>query len=1063
MAAIQLTYKHLGVTIELSQDVAVAECYLDAFSHTTRPVITLLGGTTVSFEAGYTTYADAGATAVDETDGDMTASIVTVNPVDSTLAGSYLVTYNVADLKGHPARPIARTVIVTPDVTPPAITLVGDEGLLLWNYPYEAYVELGATATDILDGSVDVIPTGPVDTSTAGSYTVTYTATDAAGNDGIETRTVVVQHRYWRGPLGLPTLTKNALGITGDDSPGKEGMALSGDGNTIALAAPWEGDGKVIVHKYEAGGVTQHGDKFYANNTVYQTAVTDSYDTNLDDYSVSYGGVDWSWQDYDVFALGSSKNMHAWDRYVDFWYDSSDPTNDFAYAGDGVHGWAEDEINFFYSYGNFGIAAAMLADGNYGEESGTENRLGYAMSMDDAGRRAVFADFRVGEYEGVIQIYGESTSGWAVLAHSIRGVGFASTGYDVQMSGDGYSIVFSGGPGHNVQVYIDSQISAGFPTQAELAAGTANVWTAKGTPVSGGPDGTNAVDINYDGSVFVTSITAPDSYEAFPSGGGVKVYEYGSDWEQIGTIAPQGQSSSIWGWSVAVNGAGDVVAVGDPNHFGATADRWTGGVQVFEKLDGVDSWAQRGSTITNSTTDALGAYVDLDSSGNRLIVAATNGDGAVGKYYVYEWDGAEWLQIASFDAAATYELGWADQIAPCAISASGQTVIVSDLVETVYPAQNAGISVHKITGAGWQRLPDVVPQSGTWDSGNRAFARENGPWNNTNTFAESTISLSIDGTVLCVTCWDEATRIYRLDGGVWTETGVLDPFNGASYADHYPRKSALSRDGLSVIVANALVDEFGTNAGAIAVYEWGGSSWVQKGANFTVGAKQQNGARVAISGDGTVVGVSNVLTGSGPDYVVIAQWDGSAWVMLGDALEIDGGFDYPYNDSSGFTCALSYDGLTAAIGYPIINAVGGSYTTHSGQVEVYNFDGAQWVQMGNPIEGGFSPGGEGLGITSDISNDGLTVVIGSSNYDGPQNSSDPKAKGRVQVFKFNGTDWVRLGPNEFYAGEVGDYMGAQVAISANASRIAYNVPGLDTETPDPDKTLIHIKDFHDLL
>ena len=46
----------------------------------TIPVITLLGESEVSLELG-STYTDAGATAVDNIDGDITANIVTVNPL----------------------------------------------------------------------------------------------------------------------------------------------------------------------------------------------------------------------------------------------------------------------------------------------------------------------------------------------------------------------------------------------------------------------------------------------------------------------------------------------------------------------------------------------------------------------------------------------------------------------------------------------------------------------------------------------------------------------------------------------------------------------------------------------------------------------------------------------------------------------------------------------------------------------------------------------------------------------------------------------------------------------
>ena len=69
---------------------------------TTAPVITLLGDDTVTVEVG-SVYTDAGATAIDNYDGDITSSIVTVNPVDTNAVGTYIVTYNVSDVSGNAA------------------------------------------------------------------------------------------------------------------------------------------------------------------------------------------------------------------------------------------------------------------------------------------------------------------------------------------------------------------------------------------------------------------------------------------------------------------------------------------------------------------------------------------------------------------------------------------------------------------------------------------------------------------------------------------------------------------------------------------------------------------------------------------------------------------------------------------------------------------------------------------------------------------------------------------------------------------------------------------------
>lgn len=78
---------------------------------TVAPVITLVGNAAVTINFGET-YHDAGATALDNKDGDLTSHIVVVNNVNTREAGTYIITYNVTDLDGNPADQVTRTVTV---------------------------------------------------------------------------------------------------------------------------------------------------------------------------------------------------------------------------------------------------------------------------------------------------------------------------------------------------------------------------------------------------------------------------------------------------------------------------------------------------------------------------------------------------------------------------------------------------------------------------------------------------------------------------------------------------------------------------------------------------------------------------------------------------------------------------------------------------------------------------------------------------------------------------------------------------------------------------------------
>ena len=160
---------------------------------TTAPEITLVGSDTVTIEAG-TTYTDAGATALDNYDGDITSAItIGGDIVDTSIVGSYTITYNVNDSNGNSAAEVIRTVLVV-DTTAPEITLVGSATVTI--EASTIYTDAGATALDNYDGDItSAITIGGdiVDTSILGSYTINYNVNDSNGNSAAEvTRTVLV-------------------------------------------------------------------------------------------------------------------------------------------------------------------------------------------------------------------------------------------------------------------------------------------------------------------------------------------------------------------------------------------------------------------------------------------------------------------------------------------------------------------------------------------------------------------------------------------------------------------------------------------------------------------------------------------------------------------------------------------------------------------------------------------------------------------------------------------------------------------------------------------------------
>lgn len=103
------------IVLTASNSAGASDTFTDTitFLDAEIPLITLIGDATINIPLG-DTFTDPGATALDDVDGDITADIVVGgDTVDTTVEGSYTITYDVTDAQGNPAIQVTRTVNVT--------------------------------------------------------------------------------------------------------------------------------------------------------------------------------------------------------------------------------------------------------------------------------------------------------------------------------------------------------------------------------------------------------------------------------------------------------------------------------------------------------------------------------------------------------------------------------------------------------------------------------------------------------------------------------------------------------------------------------------------------------------------------------------------------------------------------------------------------------------------------------------------------------------------------------------------------------------------------------------
>lgn len=139
------------------------------------------------------------------------------------------------------------------DTTKPVIHLLGDATVtVIKDRPYN---DAGATATDNVDGELRVTTSGSVDPSSVGTYPITYTARDTAGNTATTTRTVTVLP----GIEGIVRDYSTGMGIanmkvsTGSQSTmtDSNGTYLIGVDNPLLerVVIDVEGDGYALTNK----------------------------------------------------------------------------------------------------------------------------------------------------------------------------------------------------------------------------------------------------------------------------------------------------------------------------------------------------------------------------------------------------------------------------------------------------------------------------------------------------------------------------------------------------------------------------------------------------------------------------------------------------------------------------------------------------------------------------------------------------------------------------------------------------------------------------------------------
>jgi hypothetical protein len=237
------------------------------------------------------------------------------------------------------------------------------------------------------------------------------------------------------------------------------------------------------------------------------------------------------------------------------------------------------------------------------------------------------------------------------------------------------------------------------------------------------------------------------------------------------------------------------------------------------------------------------------------------------------------------------------------------------------------------------------------------------------------------------------------DAAGWVQMG--SKINGEAAQDMSARKIAMSRDGFTIAIESNDHSAQASYSGHVRVYDWSGDEWVQRGSDLEgEGFADHFGLDLDISADGQVLAASSPGYTDDDGAVYIFQWDGSSWLQRGSLI---------YGDTSWgrvWSVSLSADGSTLAIGAPtpiLSESRDNESPGWMGHVRVYEWSGTEWALVGSELEGSESRSYFGWDVS--LSADGSILAVGANE----RSDSSGNSAGQVSVYAYDGSSWSQRG------------------------------------------------------
>jgi Flp pilus assembly pilin Flp len=324
-----------------------------------------------------------------------------------------------------------------------------------------------------------------------------------------------------------------------------------------------------------------------------------------------------------------------------------------------------------------GHSVAISANGNVVAIGAIEN--------DDGGNRS-----------GHVRVYENIGGIWIQIGQDIAGEAVDDrSGWSLAISADGGIVA------------IGSDLNNSWRGQVEVYENIGGTWTQIGEDIEGEnfqDISATSISLSNDGSII--AIGAPRSDGTANNSGHVRVFENsGGSWIQIGQDIDGVQEQGRLGNSVALNGEGNIVAIGaSQNDENGTN---TGEVKIYENQNG--TWTQLGGDINGEVEfEDSGSEVALSEDGNIVAISSpsSNANGLhSGHVRIFEYLGGAWTQIGGdiIGEASEDYFGWS-----MALSASGNIIAIGSLWNDNNGSDAGNVRIFQNLSGVWTQIGESI-------------------------------------------------------------------------------------------------------------------------------------------------------------------------------------------------------------------------------------------------------------------------------------------------------------------------------------------------------------------